>query len=49
MKPREYKDDKLQKYTKWSIEMNEILTKLSIINKVELNKEEGTTSGMNIV
>ena len=25
--------------------MNEILTKLSIINKVELNKEEGTTSG----
>ena len=45
LKPREYKDDKLQKYTKWSIEMNEILTKLSIINKVELNKEEGTTSG----
>ena len=45
LKPREYKDDKLQKYTKWSIEMNEILTKLSIINKVELNKEAGTTSG----
>lgn len=45
LKPREYKDDKLQKYTKWSIEMNEILTKLSIINKVELNKEEETTSG----
>lgn len=45
LKPREYKDDKLQKYTKWSTEMNEILTKLSIINKVELNKEEGTTSG----
>lgn len=45
LKPREYKDDKLQKYTKWSTEMNEILTKLSIINKVELNKEAGTTSG----
>ena len=45
LKPREYKDDKLQKYTKWSTEMNEILTKLSIINKVVLNKEAGTTSG----
>ncbi|CAX40207.1 conserved hypothetical protein [Candida dubliniensis CD36] len=40
LQPMDYKDDKLQKYTKWCIEMNEILTKLSVVDKIELNQEE---------